>query len=121
MTAPRGEWRRRSDRLSELSHPLSRGNARRMRRRFAGVGVAIPARRLREIAAGAPAADDELTDVGFALAATEFIREQRHASFERTQRRCMQWLIVAGMILVALNLLVCMAYAFFSLTQHSLP
>ena len=49
---------------------LTRRQARRLSRRFDGVGVAIPATRLRQIAAGACAGNDELTDVSFALAAT---------------------------------------------------
>jgi hypothetical protein len=91
-----------------------------MSRRFAGVGVGIPAMRLREIAAGAPVADDELADVNFALAATEIKREERLAKFVRTQRRGMRWLIVAGLVLAALNFLVCMAYIF-SLALHASP
>jgi hypothetical protein len=92
-----------------------------MSRRFAGVGVGIPAARLQKIAAGAPAADDELANINFALAATEFKREARIAKLERSRRRCMRWLIVAGMVLVVLNLLVCMACILFSLAQHTSP
>jgi hypothetical protein len=92
-----------------------------MSRRFACVGVGIPATRLQEIAAGAPVAGDEMTDVSFALAATELVREQRHANVQRNQRRAIRWLIVAGMIIVALNALLCAALLLFSLAQHALP
>ena len=115
------EWGRRSHRMHVRGQVLSRGQARRMSRRFAGVGVGIPAVRLREIAAGAPVADDESADVNFALAATELKREARLAKLERGRRRCMRWLIVSGMVLVVLNLLVCVAYIFFSLAQHASP
>lgn len=92
-----------------------------MSRRFAGVGVGIPAARLQEITAGAPAADDELADFAFAVAATEIQREERLAKFERSRRRCIWWLIVSGMVLVALNLLVCVACIFFILAEHASP
>ena len=97
--------------------PLGRRQARRMSRRFAAVGVGIPPARLRAMAAGAPFLGRELTDVNFALAATEMQREQRHATFERRRRCVIRWLIVAGMALVLLNVLVCMAYAVLSLAQ----
>ena len=90
-----------------------------MSRRFDGVGVAIPATRLQQIAAGASAGDDELTDVRFALAATEIENEQRLAKLKRNQRRALHWLIVAGLMLLLLNSLLCMAYLFFSLTMHT--
>ena len=96
-----------------------RRQARRMSRRFAGVGVPIAPARLREMAAGAPVADDELTDVSFALAATEIEREQRHAKFVRGRRCAVRWLIVAGMVMVLLNLLICMAYGMLTLAQHT--
>ena len=92
-----------------------------MSRRFDGVGVSIPAARLRQISAGASACEAELTDVSFAIAAIEFQREERHAKLKRTQRRLMRWLIVAGLVLLLLNSLLCMAYLFFSLALHSYP
>jgi hypothetical protein len=107
--------------VGECGSMLSRGKARRMSRRFAGVGVRIPSARLREIAAGAPVADDEWADVSFALAATEIQREERLAKFVRTRRHAIQWLVVAGSVLVALNLLICMAYVFISLAQRASP
>ena len=98
---------------------LTRRQARRLSRRFDGVGVAIPAARLQQIAAGATAGDDELTDVRFALVATEFEHEQRLAKQKRTHRRAGHWLIVAGLVLLLLTSLLCMAYLFFSLTMHT--
>ena len=111
MTTPPNPW------VSEWGRVLSRRQVRRMSRRFAGVGLGIVPARLQEIAAGQPIADDESTDLNFALAATEILREQRLAKFARGRRRAMQWLIVAGLVLVTLNMLICMAYAFFSPAQ----
>ncbi|MGH3971557.1 MAG: hypothetical protein ACRDTV_26550, partial [Mycobacterium sp.] len=98
-----------------------RRRARKMSRRFAGVGVGIPAARLREIAAGAPFASDEQVSVSFALAATELKREERIAKLQRRRRRAIYWLIVAGMVLAALNLLLCMTYVFIVLALHESP
>jgi hypothetical protein len=89
-----------------------------MSRRFAGVGVGIPPARLQQIAAGAPLASAELFDVKFALCATEIKRQDLRARFERSRRRAFHYLIVAGLILAALNLLLCMAYVFVSLALH---
>jgi hypothetical protein len=100
---------------------LTRRRARRLSRRFDGVGVAIPATRLRQIAAGASAGDAELTDVRFALAATEIEHEQRLAKLKNSQRLAVHWLIVAGMVLLLLSSLLSMALLFFSLTLHTYP
>jgi hypothetical protein len=97
---------------------LTRGQARRLSRRFDGVGVAIPAARLRQLSAGACAADAELTDVSFAIAATELQREERLAKLKRSRRLLVRWLIVAGLILLMLNAMLCMAYLFFSMAVH---
>jgi hypothetical protein len=116
-----GDWGRPSRRLHVRDQVLSRRQARRMSQRFAGVGVGIPAARLQAISAGAPAASDELVSVDFALAAIEIKREERLAKLKRRQRRGIRWLIVAGLVLVALNLLLCMAYLFVGLTLHDWP
>lgn len=92
-----------------------------MSRRFADVGVCIPAARLREITAGAPLRPAESVDVNFALAATEIRREQRLARAKRTRARLIQWLIVAGLVLAALNLLICIGYGFVVLALHEQP
>lgn len=115
------EWERPPHRLHVRHQVLSRRRARRMSRRFADVGVGIPAARLQEIAAGAPFATNELTDVNFALAVTEIKREERLAKVKRCQRCGIRLLIVASMVLVALNFLLCMAYLFFSLALHESP
>ena len=114
MTSP-------SHHLLKHDRALTRGQARRLSRRFSGVGVAIPASRLQQIAAGARAGDAELTDVSFAVAATEIQREQRLAKLKRQQRRAVRWLIVAGLVLLLLNTLLCMAYLFFSMAMHAYP
>jgi hypothetical protein len=100
---------------------LSRRQARRMSRQFADVGVGIPAARLREIAAGAPYASEEMMNVNFALTASEMKRQERRARFRRNQRRLVYWLIVAGMVLAALNLLLCMTFGFIALALHESP
>lgn len=100
---------------------LTRRQARRLSRRFGGVGVEIPAARLRQLAGGATAGDDELTDVNFAIAATEFEHEQRVAKLKHNQRLAVHWLIVAGLVLLLLNALLCMAFLFFSLALHTYP
>lgn len=92
-----------------------------MSRQFAGVGVGIPAARLREIAAGAPHSSDELVDVNFALAAVEMKRQERIATVKRNQRRVVYWLIVGGMVLAALNLLLCLTFGFIILAMHESP
>ncbi|ORV45506.1 hypothetical protein AWC02_13095 [Mycolicibacter engbaekii] len=86
-----------------------------MSRRFAAVGVRIPPARLREMAVGAPLASRESVDVAFALAATELQHEQRLARARRNRRRVMNALIMAGLMIAALNLLICMGYVFISL------
>ncbi len=89
-----------------------------MSRSFAGVGVQIPAARLREVMAGAPMVGAESIDYAFALAATALKREQRSARAQRNRRRLVHALIVAGLMLAALNLLICMGYAFLSLALY---
>jgi hypothetical protein len=112
------EWGKVPRRLQTRGQVLSRRQARRMSRSFAGVGVGIPARRLREIAAGLPIASDELTDVNFAFVAAQIKRDGRVAKFKRSRRRGIRWLMVGGMALVAMNLLLCMAYVL-SLAMHA--
>lgn len=97
---------------------LTGRQARRLSRNFAGVGVAIPPPRLRELAEGAKASDAESTDVAFAFVATEIQREERLARHRRTRRNYVRWLIAAGLLVVLLNTLVCIGYVFFALTQH---
>lgn len=112
------EWGKVPHRLHARGQVLSRWRARRISRSFAGVGVGIPARRLREIAAGLPIASDEVTDVNFALVAARIKHDERLAKLKRSRRRGVRWLMVGGMVLVALNLLLCMAYVL-SLAMHA--
>jgi hypothetical protein len=104
----------------EIPRDHAPGNwaARRISRRCARVGVPIAPGRLQQIAAGAPCAASELIDLKFALTATEIQREERLTKFERRRRCGIQWLIVAGMVLVLLNLLICIAYVVLSMAQH---
>lgn len=100
---------------------LTRGQARRMSQRFADVGVHIPTVRLQQVAAGLPVTHDEWTNIRFALIATETTREQRHAKFTRGKRRCIRWLIVAGMTAAALNLLCITGLMLIGLAFHEWP
>ncbi|WP_343599205.1 hypothetical protein [Mycobacterium sp.] len=125
MTTPSYLWGDGWDspprRLYRRDQVLSRRQARRMSRRFAGVGVGIAAVRLQELAAGAPVAGDELADVNFAVVASEMQRAERLARFQRNRRRCVEYLLVAGLVLASLNLLFCLAYLFVSLALHDAP
>jgi hypothetical protein len=102
-------------------HNLGRRQARRLSRNFAIVGVHIPATRLQQLVIGSPVATKELTDVNFALIATQYNREKKCAKKSYLQRRCGHVMICAGLILVALNFLICIAYCFFTLTQQAAP
>jgi hypothetical protein len=115
------EWGRRPRRVRMTNRVLSRGHARRMSRSFAGVGVAILPARLRQIAAGGAYANGELAAVQFAVIATEIQREERHAKFERGRRRCVRWLLFAGLVIAALNSLISLAYVLFSVIEQSSP
>lgn len=100
---------------------LGRRQARLLSRRFALVGVSIRPTRLQQLVAGSPAADREMTDVHFALIATQYNNEKKSARTTRLRRRCNRAIICLGLILVALNFLFCIAYLFFSMTQHAAP
>jgi hypothetical protein len=113
------EWVNRPRHMGMTPPTLSRRRARRISRSFAGVGVAIAPVRLQQIAAGAACPNDELTDVKFALAATQIVRDERRARFERGRRRGIQCLIFAGLVLAALNLLICMALVMLTALEHS--
>jgi hypothetical protein len=98
---------------------LGRRRARRLSRCFATVGVKTSPERLQEMLAGMPATDDEMTDVHFALIATRINDEARLAKLKRVRRRTARSLMFAGLVLVVLNLLVCVAYLLFSLSQQT--
>lgn len=93
---------------------LTRGQARRMSRDFARVGVGLSADRLREISAGASADDDELASIDFALLATGIAHEERQQRLVKLQASnsrlirlniALVWvllvLIAAGLVLTA--------------------
>lgn len=94
---------------------------RRLSRSFSTVGVDIPPQRLRQIAHGAPASEGEWVDVNFALVATTLLSEQRRSKRTVVRRRLVHWGIVAGAVIVALNVLVCLGLLFFVMTQHVSP
>lgn len=98
---------------------LGRRQARRLSRRFALVGVDIPPTRLRQLVTGSPVADKELTDVNFALIATNYNREKQAAKLGQLQRRCRHACVCAGLTVVSLNFLFCIAYLFFTLAHQA--
>ncbi|MCV7103621.1 hypothetical protein H7I01_25440 [Mycobacterium palustre] len=100
---------------------LGRRRARRLCQRFQRVGVHTAPERLRQMAAGAPAAYREVTDVNFALIALQLNHESRAAKYKRLKRRGTRSLIFAGMVLVVLNFLFCVAYVLLNLAQQGAP
>ena len=120
MTTASNPWSDEWGKLSRLPRDrgLGRRQARRLSRRFAQVGVDTEPQRLQQMVAGAPVPDDEVTDVHFALIATQIKRDERTAKFERLQRRGTRFLIFLGLVLVMLNFLCCLAYLLVSLTQQ---
>ena len=71
--------------------------------------------------AGVPVADAEVTDVNFALIAMQLNREARGAKFKRLKRQGTRSLLFAGLVLVVLNFLFCVAYVLLNLTQQATP
>jgi len=71
--------------------------------------------------AGVPGADDEVTDVRFALIASQINREARSAKVKRLQQRGTRSLLFAGLVLVVLNFLFCVAYVLLNLAQQTTP
>ncbi|WP_232065741.1 hypothetical protein [Mycobacterium heidelbergense] len=125
MTTPSGAW---GDERRQLLHQvqmrcqaLGQRRARRLCHRFARVGVHTAPERLRQMVAGAPVADDEVTDVSFALIALQLDREARDAKLKRLKRRGTRSLMLVGLILVVLNFLFCMAYVLLNLAQQAAP
>jgi len=101
------------------SHNLGRRQARQLCRRFERVGVVTAPERLRQILAGAPAADRELTDVKFAFIADQLNQEKQIAKYKRLKQRGTRSLIFAGLVLVVLNFLFCLAYVFLNLAHQA--
>lgn len=100
---------------------LSGRQARKLCQRFSGVGVEIAPKRLQQMMAGAPASTVELTDVNFAFIATQLDHEKRAAKLKRFKKRSTHSAIFAGLVLVVLNFLFCLAYLFVNLTQQASP
>jgi hypothetical protein len=100
---------------------LGRRRARRLCHHFERVGVHTAPERLRQMVAGVPVADDEVTDVNFALIAMQLHREARGAKLKRLKRRGTRSLIFVGLVLVVLNFLFCVAYVLLNLAQQAAP
>jgi hypothetical protein len=100
---------------------LGRIRARRLCQRFASVGVQTVPGRLRAMAAGVPVTDDEVTDFHFAFIAIEMNRQARAARIKRLKRRGARSLIFAGLVLVVLHFLLCIAYVLLNLAQQATP
>ena len=88
---------------------------------FERVGVRTAPERLRAMLAGAPVAAHELMDVNFALIALQLDREARAARYKRMRRNGTRSLMFAGLVLVVLNFLMCMAYVLLNLAEQSAP
>ncbi len=71
--------------------------------------------------AGAPVAAHEVTDINFALIALELSRETRVEKYKRLKRNGTRSLIFAGLVVVVLNFLLCMAYVLLNLAQQGTP
>lgn len=70
---------------------------------------------------GAPLAAHELMNVNFALIAIRLDRELRAARYKRLKQRGARSLLFAGLVMVVLNFLVCMAYLLLNLTEQAAP
>lgn len=88
---------------------------------FQRVGVRTAPERVREMLAGAPLTAHEVVDVNFALIALQFDREARAARFKRLKRQGTRSMIFAGLVLVVLNFLMCMAYVVLNLAEQGAP
>ena len=123
MTTPSDRWgderRHVSHQLQMRYRALNRVRAWRLCQQFASVGVRTAPGRLRAIAAGLPAAADEVTDVHFALIALETNRATRAARIKRLKQRGSRSLLLAGLILVVLHFLLCIAYLLLNLAQQN--
>ncbi|HZC51627.1 MAG TPA: hypothetical protein VE441_03900 [Mycobacterium sp.] len=116
-----GEWGRLSHRLEMQYQIVGRRGARRLCKRFAQVGVRTRPDRLQQMLAGMPGSDDEVTDVRFALIASQLNRQTRATKLKRLQRHSTRSLLFAGLVLVVLNFLFCVAYVLLNLAQQATP
>jgi hypothetical protein len=71
--------------------------------------------------AGVPVTAAEVTDVNFALIAIQLNREARAAKVKRLKRQGTRSLMFAGLVLVVLNFLFCVAYLLLNLAQQAAP
>lgn len=85
------------------------------------MGVRTAPERLRQLLEGAPLAAHELMNVNFALIAIRLDRELRAARYKRLKQRGTRSLMLAGLIMVVLNFLICMAYVMLNLAEQSAP
>jgi len=121
-SSPWGDERRQLLHQVQMRYQtLGRRGARRLCHRFERVGVHTAPERLRAMLAGVPVADAEVTDVNFALIAMQLNREARGAKFKRLKRQGTRSLLFAGLVLVVLNFLFCVAYLLLNLTQEATP
>ncbi|HTY32365.1 hypothetical protein [Mycobacterium sp.] len=125
MTSPSDGWgherRQLVHQVQMRCQALGRRRARRLCHRFERVGVHTAPERLRQMVAGAPVKDDEVTDVNFALIALQLNREARGARVKRLKRQGTRSLMFAGLVLVVLNFLFCVAYVLLNLAQQATP
>lgn len=66
---------------------------------------------------GAPLAAHEMINLNFALIAIRLDRESRAARYKRLRQRGARSLMFAGLVMVVLNFLVCMAYLLLNLAE----
>lgn len=71
--------------------------------------------------AGMPCTENEATDIHFALIATQMERDRRSAKYRRLQRQGTRSAMFAGLILLVLNFLFCIAYLMLNLTDQAPP
>lgn len=71
--------------------------------------------------AGAPLAAHEVINVNFALIAIRLDRESRTARYKRLKQRGTRSLMFAGLVMVVLNFLMCMAYLLLNLAEQATP
>jgi hypothetical protein len=107
--------------LQVRDQALGRRRAKRLCRCFERVGVHTAPERLRAMLAGVPVAAAEVTDVNFALIAIQLNREARAAKVKRLKRQGTRSLMFAGLVLVVLNFLFCVAYLLLNLAQQATP
>lgn len=70
---------------------------------------------------GAPLAAHELMNVNFALIAIRLDRELRATRYKRLRRRGARSLMFAGLVMVVINFLVCIAYVLLNLAEQTAP